>query len=154
MCTMAMAVESLRRGDELGEGKEKTKDILDVCKDHTRSHCGGSWPAQWHSCMAQSRAALTWRDPRASQALETLEEQWNTKTKPSLPRAWPKVLQAKPHPMLRALSGTPCRVRTQKQIPWEFLINILCSSMSCTTPSTTISKLAFLKERIVILSRQ
>lgn len=32
---MAMAVESLRRGDELGkEGKEKTKDILDVQGPH------------------------------------------------------------------------------------------------------------------------
>lgn len=31
MCTVAVAVESLRRGDELGkEGEQKTKDILGV----------------------------------------------------------------------------------------------------------------------------
>lgn len=98
MCTTAMAVMSLRRGDELGKEGKKTKDILDVQGPH-QINCGG------------------WRDPGASQALETLEEQWNTKTKPSLLRARPKVLKAKPHPMLRALSGTSCKVRIQKQIP-------------------------------------
>ncbi|RMC08697.1 hypothetical protein DUI87_14946 [Hirundo rustica rustica] len=35
MWTMAMAVESLRRGNDLGkEGKKKTKDILDVQGPH------------------------------------------------------------------------------------------------------------------------
>lgn len=35
MCTVAVAVESLRRGDELEkEGEQKTKDVLDVQGPH------------------------------------------------------------------------------------------------------------------------
>lgn len=42
MCTVAVAVQSLRRGMSWGRKESRRPRTCWVCQDHSRAHCGGS----------------------------------------------------------------------------------------------------------------
>lgn len=118
MCAMAMAVESLRRENELEkEGKEKTKDILDMQGAHqiTLWWFLASTVTFLHGTEQGSpHLKGHWSQPGSGDTGGAVEHKGQALPSQSLTKSAGS--QTMPH--AEALSGTSCKVRIQTQIPW------------------------------------